>query len=781
MKEKLNIENSKEELGTDRDALMEHKKEYLESIKATVQELFGTESLPKELVKQMVDIRVDIRDDIGKEEYQESLEDVDIQKIQTLFANIIYYKQEKAEFVEIVDDEENDGQNIFFADGTQEKLDTADEEFLESLTNYFDAYRMTYNAAKFNNNVNNIQRDIVLENKERKINFYSEESKLEVVVHRLFEKYEKAGFTKEEIKNVVQLFDLEKIDELEVHKIRVTQQIVDIFSKFMKGDKSKFVGLSTALLVPAYINGVTPMFLADAFQKGGVDKVQVAMYALLSGTSIASSTAIEKYFKDFLDTNFQKEDGYAEHITKGIAELPGEEIEGIGFEQIKERTANAKSSYEQILRSLSFDVLPASVTLGTSAYMLYEKSPILAAGTVAGTGIMMAMNKYVYKKGKFWEKEQEARQRAEETSQKIQELLSAHMEIILSGEKDKFIEEMDAMLSKERVAMSDRRFLSVIRNKVMQSYNVLNFIVASIATTIAGGSADNFIAALVYSGNFNDGVSDILESTHELLRSSRDMMELEVLFNGYAEEEKEKESQRVGMSELDNYDIILDNVGVGFRDKTILKDIKLKIQSGDMVQLQGDTGAGKTTLMKIIAGYYKPTEGSITMGDTDLGDIKKSGSDSIYSKIAYLSQYPYILEGSVRDNLKFGTSAEVSDVDIKSVLKEVGLDERLHDFNEMLPGGRGDSASLSGGEASRLGLARTILKMRKDNPKIVFFDEPTASVDKNMSQKIAEIINQEKQQNSDTTFIVISHDEVFTDSIKEDLFVQMKDGEIATK
>jgi ABC-type multidrug transport system fused ATPase/permease subunit len=781
MKEKLNIENSKEELGTDRDALMEHKKEYLESIKATVQELFGTESLPKELVKQMVDIRVDIRDDIGKEEYQESLEDVDIQKIQTLFANIIYYKQEKAEFVEIVDDEENEGQNIFFADGTQEKLDTADEEFLESLTNYFDAYRMTYNAAKFNNNVNNIQRDIVLENKERKINFYSEESKLEVVVHRLFEKYEKAGFTKEEIKNVVQLFDLEKIDELEVHKIRVTQQIVDIFSKFMKGDKSKFVGLSTALLVPAYINGVTPMFLADAFQKGGVDKVQVAMYALLSGTSIASSTVIEKYFKDFLDTNFQKEDGYAEHITKGIAELPGEEIEGIGFEQIKERTANAKSSYEQILRSLSFNVLPASVTLGTSAYMLYEKSPILAAGTVAGTGIMMAMNKYVHKKGKFWEKEQEARQRAEEMSQKVQELLSAHMEIILSGEKDKFIEEMDAMLSKERVAMSDRRFLSVIRNKVMQSYSVLNFIAASIATTIAGGSADNFIAALVYSGNFNDGVSDILESTHELLRSSRDMMELEVLFNGYAEEEKEKESQRVGMSELDNYDIILDNVGVGFRDKTILKDIKLKIQSGDMVQLQGASGAGKTTLMKIIAGYYKPTEGNITMGDTDLGDIKKSGSDSIYSKIAYLSQYPYILEGSVRDNLKFGTSAEVSDVDIKSVLKEVGLDERLHDFNEMLSGGRGDSASLSGGEASRLGLARTILKMRKDNPKIVFFDEPTASVDEKMSQKIAEIINQEKQQNSDTTFIVISHDKVFTDSIKEDLFVQMKDGEIATK
>ncbi len=352
------------------------------------------------------------------------------------------------------------------------------------------------------------------------------------------------------------------------------------------------------------------------------------------------------------------------------------------------------------------------------------------------------------------------------------------MEVILSGEKDRFMDEMDAMLSKERVAMSDRRFLNVIRNKVMQSYGVLNFLAASVATAVAGGASDQFIAALVYSGNFNRGVSDILESSHNLLQSARDIVELEMLFNGYAKEEKERELQRKGVNELNNYDISLENVGVSFRDKDILKNINLHIKAGEMVELKGLSGAGKTTLMKIIAGYYKPTDGNVTMGDIDLDNIKKSGPDSIYSKIAYLSQFPYILEDTVRNNLTFGISKEVSDKEIRAILKEVGLSTRLRDLNEKLLGGRGDSASLSGGESSRLGLARTILKMRTDDPKIVFFDEPTASVDEAMAQNVAQIINDEKQKNKDTTFIVISHDTNFTNSIKKDMAIEIGEGSI---
>ncbi len=785
-----NMEKQKtlENLQTTKEELKEEQKEYLESVKNSIIELFGQETLPKELVTKLVEVRVDIRDKVGREEYVESLSDANIQAVQSLFIDIIQYNQnnqeQNLELVGITSTESDDGvmkQMAVFGDGTQKELDAPEQELLESLTKYFDAYRMTYNAVKFNRNFNDTQKDIISENQERKLNFYSEDAKKEVFIERIFKKYKKADFSKEDIENIVDIFELDKLDDLPVHKISVTKQVVDVFSKFMKGDKSKYVGLSTALLVPAYVNGVTPMFLANAFGKTGMDKTQIALYALLTGTSIASSLIIEKHFKDFLDKNFQKEDGYAQHISQNATELPGEEVESFGSEQIKQRIANAKWSYEQILRSLSFNILPSSVTLGTSAYMLYDKSPILAAGTVAGTGIMMMLNNFVHKKGRFWSKEQKARQTAEEMSQKIQELISAHMEVTLSGEKDKFVEEMDELLSKERVSMSDRNFLEVVRHKVMQSYSVLNFISASVATAFAGGAPDKFIAALVYSGNFNTGVNDILGTTHRLAQSARDTMELEILFNGYAHEEKEKEAHRIGMSELDNYDIDIRDVSVAFRDKYVLRDINLNIKSGEMVEFKGASGAGKTTLMKVISGYYKPTGGEVNMGGVDLDNIKKSGPDSIYSKVGYLAQFPYILEDSVRDNLTFGVSGEITDTNIREVLKEVGLQQRLKDLNEKLSGGRGDSASLSGGESSRLGLARIILKIRTDKPKVVFFDEPTASVDEEMAQQIAQIINKEKKNNPDTTFIIISHDKNLTDNLDTNLNVKMKDGQIIVK
>lgn len=262
------------------------------------------------------------------------------------------------------------------------------------------------------------------------------------------------------------------------------------------------------------------------------------------------------------------------------------------------------------------------------------------------------------------------------------------------------------------------------------------------------------------------------------MASFRDIVQMETMFNGYAEEEKEKEKDRVGMGELKGNDIRLQNVGVEFDNKKILDNINLEIPGGSLVSLEGLSGAGKTTLLKVLAGYYKPTEGTVEVGGTELENIKKSGSDSIYSKIAYLSQFPYILEDTVKKNLVFGISGDVSESEIREVLKEVGLSDRFPNLNEKLKGGRGDVGTTSGGETSRIGLARAILKMRKNNSRIVFLDEPTASVDEKTAMKIAEIINVEKKRNADVTFISISHDRNFNEKLETTLPVKMKNGKI---
>lgn len=767
----------KKELGTERGELMDSKKQYLESVKGSVREMFGTEELPKELVLDMLEIRREIKGKIVASEYVDGIDTKTEQKIKQLMFDMAHYGKDTKKIESFSEDPEGN-MVVVFDDESVEKIEPAEKELFEELRAYFDSYRLAHNAAQFRNNVGEAEDLIIKENQARKLNFYSKDEKKGALVEKVYGKYEQAGFERKEIEELIQTCNIEKLDSLEIHDIKVLSKVRDIFSRFMSGDKTKYVGLSAALMVPAFLEGYAPMFLANAFKGDKIEMAQIGLFALLSAASAGGSALIERQFKDFLDQNFQKKEGYADYLSENISEFPGDEVGKFGMERIKGRIANAKSSYEEILRTISFSVLPATVTLATSAAMLYEKSPVLAAGTAVGAGAMMIIDRYVHKKGKFWEKQSRAENEAEKMAQKMEELLNAHMEVILSGEKEKFADEIEELLSKERVAMSDKTFIKVVRNKVAESTKMLNFIIAGIATYFAGGTSDKFIASLLYSGNFNQGISSILSSRRDLMASFRDIVQMETMFNGYAEEEKEKEKDRVGMGELKGNDIRLQNVGVEFDNKKILDNINLEIPGGSLVSLEGLSGAGKTTLLKVLAGYYKPTEGTVEVGGTELENIKKSGSDSIYSKIAYLSQFPYILEDTVKKNLVFGISGDVSESEIREVLKEVGLSDRFPNLNEKLKGGRGDVGTTSGGETSRIGLARAILKMRKNNSRIVFLDEPTASVDEKTAMKIAEIINVEKKRNADVTFISISHDRNFNEKLETTLPVKMKNGKI---
>lgn len=771
----------KQELRTDRTDLMEAKKERLGEIRESVKELFGTEELPKELVAEMLEIRKEIRNKIDTEEYVDAIDDSTNEKVGLLMLKIAHYGMDIDE-IDGISKSEDGMLQINFKDGTSRGLEESEKEMFGSLEDYFESYKLTGNAAKFRKNASEIQDAMLQENNSRQLNFYSKSEKKEVLVEKVYEKYAQAGFEKKEIKELIDTCNLEKLDSMEIHDIKIIQRTADIFSRFMKGDKTKYVSLSAALMVPAFLDGYAPMFLVDAFKGGKIgaeELTQVGLFSLLTAASAGSSALINKYFKDFLDGNFQKEEGFSDYISESTSEFPGEEVGKFGMEAIKRRIANAKNSYEEILRMISFDITPALVTLTTSAVMLYDKSPVLAGGTAAGTGLMMVIDNYVRKKGGFWEKERRAEKEAEKMLQKMEELLNAHMEVVLSGEKEKFSQEMDDMLSKERVAMSDKTFLSVIREKISHSFGAINFVIASIVTYLSGGASDKFIAAIIYSGNFREGISTILRSKQKLLSAYRDMMQMDLMFNGYADEEKENEKERVGMSEIEGSDIVLSGMSIEFSNKKILNDINLKVPSGSLVSLRGLSGAGKTTLMKVLAGYYKPTSGSVEIGGVDMGRVKKSGEDSLYSKIAYLSQFPYILEDTIKKNLTFGISGEVNDEEIRVVLREVGLDERFENLNEKLKGGRGDAGTTSGGETSRIGLARAILKMRKNQSRMVFLDEPTASVDEETAIKIAEIINMEKRKNPEVTFISISHDRNFNDNLESSMNIKMSKGGIA--
>lgn len=212
------------------------------------------------------------------------------------------------------------------------------------------------------------------------------------------------------------------------------------------------------------------------------------------------------------------------------------------------------------------------------------------------------------------------------------------------------------------------------------------------------------------------------------------------------EEECEKDNPN-GL-ELSNVqgDIAFNNVSFKYDDENhILNNISFKIEKGSTIALVGPSGGGKTTLCNLIPRFYTATEGTITIDNIDIGNIKL---DSLRSNIGIVQQDVFLFTGTIKENISYG-SPNASLEDIMEAAKEANI----HDFIVGLENGydtyigeRG--VKLSGGQKQRLSIARVFLK----NPPILILDEATSALDNNTELIIQKSL--EKLSKGRTTIIV---------------------------
>jgi ATP-binding cassette subfamily B protein len=178
-----------------------------------------------------------------------------------------------------------------------------------------------------------------------------------------------------------------------------------------------------------------------------------------------------------------------------------------------------------------------------------------------------------------------------------------------------------------------------------------------------------------------------------------------------------------------------------------LKEIDLAIEAGETVALVGETGAGKSTLVKLLARFYDPDRGRVAV---DGADLRELDLPAYRHRLGYVPQEAFLFTGSVRDNIAYGRP-DAADAEVEAAAHAVGA----HDFIAALPGGYGHQVaergrSLSAGERQLIALARAELV----DPAILLLDEATSNLD---LANEARVVAAMQRLSADRTTIVIAH------------------------
>lgn len=222
------------------------------------------------------------------------------------------------------------------------------------------------------------------------------------------------------------------------------------------------------------------------------------------------------------------------------------------------------------------------------------------------------------------------------------------------------------------------------------------------------------------------------------------------------------------IKEIKNGEIIFDDVYFSYSkdiDKSVLKNINLKIKSSDYVGIIGPTGSGKTTLINLVARLFDTTSGDVLVAGENVKDYDLK---SLRDEVSVVLQKNQLFTGTLRENLKWARD-DLSDEDLKEALYIASCDDFIDPEKDLDMKVQRGGTNFSGGQKQRISIARSILK----NPKILIMDDSTSALDNKTEEKIIKSLNKLRP---DMTKILISQK---IKSLKNtDYIIVMDKGEI---
>ena len=210
------------------------------------------------------------------------------------------------------------------------------------------------------------------------------------------------------------------------------------------------------------------------------------------------------------------------------------------------------------------------------------------------------------------------------------------------------------------------------------------------------------------------------------------------------------------------------NLGLTFQTKVqripIFKNLDLKIEKGEFLTIAGPSGQGKSTLLNLVSGFVKPTEGEVWVDDKNLNRLNDKEVCGYRNKrIGYIFQtFNLIYEFNVRDNVAIplligGLKKREAHEKVEVLLERVGMTNRMLEYPR----------TLSGGEQQRVAFARALA----NSPDIILADEPTGNLDTKNGEIIVDLLIKSNKE-SGTTVLCVSHDDRIIDKGNRKLLIE---------
>ena len=549
--------------------------------------------------------------------------------------------------------------------------------------------------------------------------------------------------------------------------------------RYMERYKFRFILMFIFAIAGTVFNIVGPKILGKATTElfngliakvngtGGIDFEKIGMI-LLGTLGLYVVSACFSFIQGFVMTGISNDVTYnlRKDISKKINKLPLNYYESRTNGEILSRITNDVDTLQMSLnQSLTQLITSVTTLIGVFVMMLSINVWMTLAALLILPVSMLIIQTVMKHSQKYFQAQQNY---LGKVNGQIEENFGGHNVVRVFNKENDVVEEFEKDNQKLYESAWKSQFFSGMMMPIMQFVGNLGYVMVAllggvfvIKNSIEVGDIQSFFQ---YIRNFTQPIQQIAQVTN-LLQSSAAASER--VFEFLEEpEESQNETSPADIEKLTG-DVQFEHVKFGYNpDKIIINDFSADVKDGQKIAIVGPTGAGKTTMVKLLMRFYDLNGGTIKVDGYDIKDFNRSNLREMFGMVL---QDTWLFSGTIMENIRYGR-LDATDEEVIAAAKAA----HVHNFIMQQPGGYDmildeETSNISQGQKQLLTIARAILA---DN-KILILDEATSSVDTRTEMQIQKAMD--NLMKGRTSFVIAHRLSTIKDA---DLILVMKDGDI---